>query len=171
MNCLFAGRAKLSARGRTCPLTPYTHLQLLLARGKSSHDLLVDELLQLLLAQVVFVLVEVEEFLRDRRRGGLVIRIMVRLKVRVLQGLVDRDALHGVEGQELLQQVEGEVGGLGEESAEWYLLLEGKGANVLACAAGLDPIVVLHGGCAKDIKDEGELMVVFRLSITGLYVS
>jgi hypothetical protein len=41
------------------------------------HDLLVDELLELLFGEVVLVLIEIEEFLWNRRCGGLIIRVMI----------------------------------------------------------------------------------------------
>lgn len=63
------------------------------------HNLLVDKLLQLLLAEVVLVLIEVKEFLGDRRGRRLVLRVVVRLEVRVLEGFLHSDALNGVERQ------------------------------------------------------------------------
>lgn len=119
------------------------------------HDLLVDELLQLFFAKVVLVLVEVEELLRNRGCGRLVLGVVVRFEVRVFQGFLHRDALHRVEGQQLLEQVERQVRSLGEESSEWDLLLERKRADVLASAARLNPIVVLHGRGTKNVQDQG----------------
>lgn len=78
------------------------------------HNLLVDQLLQLLLAQVVFVLVKVKELLGDRGCCWLVLGIVVRLKVWVLQSLLHSDALNRIECEELLEQVEGQIRGLGE---------------------------------------------------------
>lgn len=78
------------------------------------HDLLVDQLLQLLLAQVVFVLVKVEELLGDWGRCWLVLGVVVRLKVWVLQSFLHSNALNRVECEELLEQVEGQIRCLGE---------------------------------------------------------
>lgn len=66
------------------PQPPTPSIEMLLHVGGLPHDFLVDQLLQLLLAQVVLVLVKVEELLGDWWRGGLVIRVMVRLEVWVL---------------------------------------------------------------------------------------
>ena len=65
------------------------------------HDLLVDKLLQLLLAEVVLVLIKVKELLGNRGSGRLIIGVMVWLQVWVLEGLLDCDALDRVEGEEL----------------------------------------------------------------------
>ena len=62
-----------------------------------SHDLVVDQLLQLLLAQVILVFVEVEEFLWDRAGCWFILWVVVWLEVWVLKGLVDCDTLNGVE--------------------------------------------------------------------------
>lgn len=78
----------------------------------------------------------------------------------MLECLFHRDALDGVEGEELLKEVQSQVRGLGEHGLEGDLLLEGKGADVLACAARFDSVVVLHGWRAKDVEDERQLMVV-----------
>jgi hypothetical protein len=125
-----------------------------------SHDLVVDELFQLLLAQVVLVLIKVEELLWDRASRWLIIGIMVWLEIGVLKSLVNSDALNWVESKELLKQVKCEIGGLGEHLLERNLLLERKRADILASAAGLDTIVVLHSWRTKYIEDESQLMVI-----------
>jgi hypothetical protein len=125
-----------------------------------SHDLIIDQLLQLLLAQIILILIEIEELLRDGCSGGLILRIMVGFQVGVLEGFVDGDALDGVECQELLEQVECEVGGLGEHAFEGYLLFEWERADVFPGAARLDAIIVFHGGGAENIQDQGELVVI-----------
>lgn len=124
------------------------------------HNLLVNQLLQLLLAQGIFVLVEIEKFLRDRRRSGLVLGVVVGLEVWVLEGFLHRDSLHGVECEQLLQEVECQVGRLGEQGAERHLLLERQRADVLSCSSRLDAVVVLHGGRAEHIQDQSQLVVV-----------
>ena len=54
---------------------------------------------QLLLGQVVLVLVKVEELLWNRVGRRLVIGVMVWLQVWVLERILDRDALDGVESE------------------------------------------------------------------------
>lgn len=130
------------------------------------HNLLVNQLLQLLLAQVVLVLVKVKELLGDWRRGRLVLGVVVRLEVWVLERLLDGDALDGVEGQQLLEEVESHVGRVGEERAEGHLLLEGKRSDVLARASGLDAIIILHCWRAEDVEDEGKLVVVWERGVS-----
>lgn len=130
------------------------------------HNLLVNQLLQLLLAQVVLVLVKVKELLGDWRRGRLVLGVVVRLEVWVLERLLDGDALDGVEGQQLLEEVESHVGRVGEERAEGHLLLEGKRPDVLARASGLDAIIILHCWRAEDVEDEGKLVVVWERGVS-----
>jgi len=100
-----------------------------------SHDLLVDELLQLLLAEVILVLIEVEELLWDRAGSWLIVGIMVWLEIGVLECLINGDTLDRVESKEFLKEVKSEVGGLGEHLLEWDLLLEWEGADVLAGTA------------------------------------
>ena len=51
------------------------------------------------------MLVKVEEFLWNGGSGGLIIGVMIRLKVRMLQGLLNGDALDGIEGKKLLKEV------------------------------------------------------------------
>lgn len=77
------------------------------------------------------------------------------------QGILNGDALGRVKGQQLLEQVQGQVVALGEEGAEGDLLLKGERADVLAGSSGLDTIVVFHCWRTKDIQDEGELVVVW----------
>lgn len=117
--------------------------------------------LQLLLTQCILVLVKIKESVRNRWRSGLVIWIVVWLQVRVAQGVFHRDALGGVEGQELFEQVQGQVVALGEERSEGDLLLKREGSDVLACSAGFDAVVVFHGWGAEDVQDQSELVVVY----------
>jgi len=131
-----------------------------LSEQHSTHDLFEDELLELILGEVVLVLVEVEELFGDGCSGGLIFGIVVWLKVRVLESFVNGDTLDRVEGEKLLEQIEGQVRSLGKHGLERDLLLEGKRADVLASTARLDAIVIFHGGSAKNIKDERKLMVV-----------
>jgi len=125
-----------------------------------AHDLFVDEYLQLLLSEIVFVFVEVKEFFGNRVSSWLIIRVMVRLEVRMLQSIFNSDALDGVEGKETLEQVQGQVRGAREHDLPRDLLLEWKRADVLASTARLDAIVVFHRWCSKDVKNEGELVVI-----------
>ena len=76
------------------------------------------------------------------------------------QGVFNSDALDRVEGEELLQQIESQVRCLGEHSLEGDLLLEGERADVFPGAAGFDAVVILHGGGAEHVQDEGQLMVI-----------
>ena len=115
---------------------------------------------KLLFAEIVLVLVEIEEFFGDRLGGWFVLGVVVWLKVGVSQRVLYGYALHRVEGEELLQEVQSELGCLGEHDLEWNLLLEGEGADVFSRAAGLDAVVIFHGGRAEDVEDEGELMMV-----------
>lgn len=80
------------------------------------------------------------------------------------EGFFDGNPLGGVECEQSLQEIEGEVVALGEEGVEGDLLLEGEGADVLSSSAGFDSIVVFHGGCAQDVQDEGQLVVVYSVS-------
>lgn len=116
--------------------------------------------LQLLLAESILVLVKIEESIRNRGSSGLVVRVMVRLQVRMTEGFLDCDPLGGVECEKSLQEVKGEVVALRKEGLEGDLLLEGEGTDILASTAGLDSVVVLHGGCTQDVKDKGQLVVV-----------
>ena len=114
----------------------------------------------MLLAQRILVLVEIEESIRNRRGCWLVVGVMIRLQVRVAQCFLDGDTLGRVEGQQLLEQVQGELVALREEGSEGDLLLKGEGPDVLACATGLDAVVIFHGGGAQDIQDQGQLVVI-----------
>jgi hypothetical protein len=67
------------------------------------HDLFEHEILKVILAQRVLLEVEVVRAYRRRRR--LVIREMQLRQVRVLQGILDADAVIWIIGQHLLQQV------------------------------------------------------------------
>lgn len=84
------------------------------------------------------------------------------------KGILDGDPLGRVKGQQLLEQIQGQVVALGEEGAEGNLLLKGERADVLACAAGLDAVVVFHGWCAENVQDEGELVMIYTTRVSGL---
>ena len=116
--------------------------------------------LQLLLRKCLLILVKIKELLGDGVRSRLILRVMVGLEIRVLQSLLDGNTLHGIEGQQLLEQVESQIGSFGEHGLHGDLLLERERANVFSGAAGLDAVVVFHSGCAKNVEDEGELVVV-----------
>jgi len=117
------------------------------------HDLVIYQLLQLLLAEVVLVLVKVKEFLWDWGSRWLIFWIMIWLEVGMRERLFHSDAFHGVEGQEFLEEVEGEVGGFWEHRLERDFLLEGEGADVLPSATRLNAVVIFQGGCAKHVED------------------
>lgn len=117
--------------------------------------------LQLLLGQGILVLVEVEEFLWNRLGGRLIIRVMVRLEIGVLQGILDSDAFDWVECKQLVEKVQGEVRRVRKHGLPWDLLFERQGADVLASTARLDAVVVLHGRGAENIEDERQLVVVY----------
>ena len=106
------------------------------------------------------MLVEIEKLLRNWRRCRLVVGVMVRLKVRVLEGFFNRDALHRVESEQLLEKVERKIRRLGEECPEVHLLLKGERPNVLASATRLDAIVVLHRRRTENVEDKSQLVVV-----------
>ena len=72
-------------------------------RRAEGSGLVVDELLEALLGEVVELHLEAEGLLRD----GLVLGVVVLVEVRVRQGVLHLDAAVRVEGQHLLQQVEG----------------------------------------------------------------
>lgn len=134
------------------------------AEEKSStllpHNLLVDELFELLLAQIIFVFIKVEELLGDRGSSRLIIGVMVRLKVWVLEGLLHCDTLDGVKGEELFEEVQGEIGCLREQRPERNLLLEWQRTNIFPGTAGLDAVVVFHCRGSQNVENQGQLMVV-----------
>lgn len=121
----------------------------------------VERTLQLLLAERILVLVKIKESIRNWGSSGLIVRVMVRLQVGVLEGFFDCDTLGRVECEKSLQEVKSLVVALREEGLEGNLLLEGEGADVLARTAGLDSVVVFHGWCTQDVKDKGQLVVIF----------
>jgi hypothetical protein len=116
--------------------------------------------LQLILTQRILVLVEIKKLLRDGLGGGLVFGIMVRIEIRMSEGVFDGDALDRVEGEELLQQIEGQVRCLGKHGLEGDLLLEGERADIFSRATGFDAVVILHGGGAEHVQDESQLMMI-----------
>lgn len=78
----------------------------------------------------------------------------------MLQGFLYGDTLSRVESEQLLKQIQSGVVALGEECAEGNLLLKGEGADVFAGAAGFDAVVIFHRGCAENIQDESQLVVI-----------
>ena len=78
----------------------------------------------------------------------------------MLQSLFDCDSLDWVECKKLFKKVECEIRGLWEHRLEWNLLLEGKGADVLAGATRLNTVVIFHGWSAENIEDQCQLVVV-----------
>lgn len=85
---------------------------------------------------------------------------MVWLEVGVFEGFFNGDTLSRVESEQLLEQIQSRVVALGEECAEGNLLLKGEGADVFAGTAGFDAVVIFHRGCAEDVQDEGQLVVI-----------
>ena len=77
-----------------------------MSREDLPHDLLVDQLFQLLLGEVILVFVEIKEFLWNRRSCWLIFGIVIWLEIWVLQGLVDGDTLDWVESEKFLKEVE-----------------------------------------------------------------
>ena len=94
--------------------------------------------------------------------GGdrLVLRVVVLAEVGVLQGLRHSDPLVGVEGQHLLQQVEGLGVGLGVDSCEGDLWSEGERGEVAARLVIEDGGEVLLCGGAQHAHDVVELVQV-----------
>jgi hypothetical protein len=141
------------------------------------HDLVVDEHCQLLgkntatqksltlelfLGQRILVLVKVKEFLRNRVCSRLIVWIVVWLKVRVLEGILNGDTLSGVEGEKLVKEIKREVIDVGEHDLPGDLLLEREGADVLASTAGLDTVVVLHCWRSEHVKNESKLVMIYH---------
>jgi hypothetical protein len=118
--------------------------------------------LELLLGQRILVFVKVKEFLRNRIRSWLIIRVMIWLKIWVLKSIFNRDTLSRVKGKKLVKEIEGQVIDMREHDLPGNLLLEGKGADILASTAGLDTVVILHGWSTEHIKNKGKLMMVYQ---------
>jgi len=79
----------------------------------------------------------------------------------VSQGVFDGDALDGVEGQQLFQQVERQVRRLGKHGFHGDLLLEGQRADVFARPPRFDAIVIFHRRRAEYVEDQGQLVMVW----------
>ena len=127
-----------------------------------AHDLLENQDLQLFFAQCILVLVEVEELLWNGIGNWLVVGVVIRFEIGVLECVFDCNAFDRVECKQFLKQVECQVGGLWEHCFEGNLLFEWKRADVLASTSRLDAVVVFHGWCAKDVQDEGQLVVIWQ---------
>lgn len=67
---------------------------------------------------------------------GLVVRVVPYAEVRMIQGLLARDALGRVKVEHLLQEVDGERVGVGVERREWDAGLDGQRADVVLCLCG-----------------------------------
>ncbi len=67
--------------------------------GHSSHDLMPNQGLQLLLAQLLLVSVKLEELLWNGLCSGFIVRVMIWLQIGMLQCLLDCDSLYRVECQ------------------------------------------------------------------------
>lgn len=124
-------------------------------------DLDIYQFLKLLLGETVLVLVKVEKALGDRRHGRLVLGIMVWLQVWVAKGFLDCDTFCWVEGQELFQKIQCQGIGIGEHGGKGHSALEGQCADIIAGAARLDAIEILHGGCSQHIQNQVQLRVIY----------
>ncbi|KAL7356268.1 hypothetical protein ACKS0A_06254 [Histoplasma ohiense] len=76
------------------------------------------------------------------------------------QSFFDTDSFYWVECKEFLEQVQGQIGGLGEEGLQGYLLFKREGSDIFPSTTRFDAIIVFHGWCPQDIQDEGKLMVI-----------
>jgi hypothetical protein len=102
---------------------------------------------------------------------------MVSLKVGMCQCSLDGDALLGVEGLEdilnpkivrdllcthqgLGQEVNSKRVRIREELREWLAFAEWKGSDVVSRSAGGDGVELIKRGCAENVEDKGELVVV-----------
>ena len=118
-------------------------------------DLVVDEPLELLAAELLVRVVEAEERTRDRGRGRLVFRVVVRLEVGVREGVLDGDALLWIEGETLLEQVDRERVGVRIQRCKRLPLLERQRAKIITRAVGRNLVEVVEVGRAEDVKDAG----------------
>jgi hypothetical protein len=74
--------------------------------------------LQISRRQLILMFIKVKERFRDRRCIRLILRIMIWFQIRVSQCFLDRNPFHGIEGQEFIEEVEGEGIGVGEHASE-----------------------------------------------------
>ena len=113
-----------------------------------------------LISELISPLTELHVEIERLRGDGFVLRVVVLAEVGVLQGLRHRDPLVGVEGQHLLQQVEGLGVGLGVDSCEGDLWSEGERGEVAARLVIEDGCEVLLCGGAQHAHDVVELVQV-----------
>ena len=76
------------------------------------------------------------------------------------EGLLDRDALLGVERERLAQKVERERARVGVQARKVFRLADREGAKVVARAARRNGVKLLDRGGAQDVEDERQLVVV-----------
>jgi len=81
-------------------------------------------------------------------------------QVGVLEGLLDGDAVGGVEIEHLLEQVERIAVGVGVELDKWHLLALWHVANPVLSTGGADASEALIRGRAQDIDDQAHLVDV-----------
>lgn len=99
---------------------------------------------------------------------GLVGGVVPDAEVAVLEGLFDADTLRGVEGEHLVEKVEGVGVGAGEELLEGDLGHVGEVANVFLCAGRAYPGEGDFAGCAEVVEDLVELVDVVSALEEGL---
>lgn len=117
-------------------------------------------LAQVLLGDALLLHVKVEEVGVETRCAGLIVGVVVGGKVRVLQALLDREAVARVEGERLLQKVDRLGRSLGEQGAEVSSLAQGHGANVVTRATAVDVVELLERRRAENIEDQRELLMI-----------
>ena len=66
------------------------------------------------------------------------------------------------------EEIDGEGVGVGEDLSKWPALAEGQGTDVVAGPTSGDRIELVQGGCAQDIEDERQLVVVVPSGEEGL---
>ena len=76
------------------------------------------------------------------------------------QGLLDRDALGGVKGQKLLQQIQGQWVGVRKHGRERDPPLERQRPDIITRPTGFDPVKIFHRRCAQDIEDQVQLRMI-----------
>lgn len=111
-------------------------------------------------------IIEIEKARVDRRRGGLIKWIMITRQVRMFERLAYLYPPLWAKRQAALEEVNGEWGSGGElrmreDGGERLLFAERKGTNVFARAGRSYGVEVINGGCAEDVEDYGELVVIW----------
>lgn len=119
-----------------------------------------EDLVQDHLAHLADVLDHLEVEIEGGGAVRLVRGVVPDLEVGVLEGLLDRDARRGVEGEHAIEQVEGVRVGVGEERSEGLLGHEGQVAHVLLGPGRADARQRLLVGRAEDVQDLVELVDV-----------